>query len=123
MKILEILLASGSFTAADIRLSGTQVNAATLQSGPTKNAANGTVYTATIRPLTQGTVIVTLDNTGVTDNARNPVASTGSTLSVTVIYDTSAPTVTVARADGETGTEVNANFDATFLILQILKIL
>ena len=90
-------LDASSFTAADIRIRPD--TAATLLSGPTQSAGDEKVWTTTIRPTAEGNITVALDlesGGSVTDETGNPLVNTGSTRDVTVIYDSTPPTVAVS---------------------------
>ena len=108
LQILKILLA---FEKADITLGGDGTATA---AAPSLTNAENHIYTARITPTADGTIIVGLTLTGVEDAAGNAVTATGSTTSDTLTYDRTAPTVTVARADGGTGKINAASFHASF---------
>ena len=101
---------NGAFTASDISITPAT---ATVASRAQRQRADITLYRALILPTAEtadGTVTVALTLAGITDRAGNTVSSTGSTASVAVPYDGTAPTVVVDVPAGP----VNGGFDATF---------
>ena len=92
---------AGGFTMADISANWEtgSTNTAPTIGEPSQTDAAAHLYTATITPAvgaTDGAITVTLNAGGVQDTSNNPIAAAGIN-TITVTYDTTAPTVTVVR--------------------------